>query len=254
MLISELLKENTLPKPTSKLASAPSINDEPSDEVSDEPEDTEVDDGGDLDAVKNIGGSLGKDLYSVTVYNTQDNFANIDQDIKNADVLEQFDNETVQAYLRQSSASVGNEKAISCLIMNARNGEFIAFNSGEDGQGFDTGIEGLASSGIIDADQVNILRDISALGKKYNHVVNRVDWRPGTEAEGNSADMLYNILDRLKAALSLKEPVDKIKNVYISPEQKAKNKAWSDQALSDLGIVRKKKDTTSSGGAGRDMR
>ena len=232
MLITELLKENTLPKPTSKLASAPSINDEPSDEVVDEPGDTEdTEDGGDLDAVKDIGSSLGKDLYSVTVYNTQDDFANIEQDIHNTDILSAIDNSVVKAYLRQSNITVGNEKSINCLIMNARNGEFIAFDSGEHGQGFDVAVQQLASSGTIDPDQVNVLVDIAALGKKYNHIVNKVDWRGGEEAQGRHADMLYNILDRLKSALNLKEPVDKIKNVYISPEQKAKNKAYTDDLI-----------------------
>ncbi len=228
MLISELLKENELNK--SALPKAASINDEPSDEIVNEPQDTEVGDGSDLDAVKDIGSSLGKDLYSVTVYNTQDDFANIEQDIHNTDILSAIDNSVVKAYLRQSNITVGNEKSINCLIMNARNGEFIAFDSGEHGQGFDVAVQQLVSRGTIDPDQVNVLVDIAALGKKYNHIVNKVDWRGGEAAQGRHADMLYNILDRLKSALNLKEPVDKIKNVYISPEQKAKNKEYGDAA------------------------
>lgn len=239
MLISELLKENELNK--SALPKAASINDEPSDEVVNEPQDTEVDDGGDLDAVKDIGSSLGKDLYSVTVYNTQDDFANIEQDIHNTDILSAIDNSVVKAYLRQSNITVGNEKSINCLIMNARNGEFIAFDSGEHGQGFDVAVQQLVSRGTIDPDQVNVLVDIAALGKKYNHIVNKVDWRGGEDAQGRHADMLYNILDRLKSALNLKEPVDKIKNVYISPEQKAKNKAMTDKINAAVGLVKKNK-------------
>jgi hypothetical protein len=229
MLISELLKENELNK--SALPKAASINDGPSDEIVNEPQDTEVGDGGNLDAVKEVGSSLGKDLYSVTVYNTQDDFANIEQDIHNTDILSAIDNSVVKAYLRQSNITVGNEKSINCLIMNARNGEFIAFDSGEYGQGFDVAVQQLVSSGTIDPDQVNVLVDIAALGKKYNQLVNEVHWRGGEVAVGRHADMLYNILDRLKAALSLKEPVDKIRNVYISPEQKAKNKAYSDDLM-----------------------
>jgi hypothetical protein len=52
---------------------------------------------------------------------------------------------------------------------------------------------------------------------------------------------LYNILNRLKSALNLKEPVDKIKNVYISPEQKAKNKAMTDKINAAVGLVKKNK-------------
>jgi len=261
MKISELLQENEparpLSAPSSTPPSAPSLDDEPEDiEGSEEDDETSTEDF--VDSVKSVAGSLGKDLYSITVYNTGDNFANIEQDIKNAGILEQIDDPVVQSYLRQGDAAVGNEKAISCLIMNSRNGQFILFNSGEDGRGLDTDVNRLTSDGVIDVDQVNVLRDIDSLGKKYNHIVNKVSWRPGTEAEGRNAEMLYNILDRLKAALSLKEPVDRIKNVYISPEQRAKNKAMSDEIFSGakerIAARKAARAAKEQGGTGRELR
>jgi hypothetical protein len=248
----------------SSLPSAPSLNDQP-DDVEDELDDQQdgeqpADDGdnGDyVDGIKAVSGDLGRDLYSITVYNTADNFANIDQDVRNSGLLDEIDDPVVQSYLRQSNNTISNEKMISCLIMNARNGKFVAFSSGEDSTGLSNDAGNLLSSGVIDSDQVNILKDIEAAGKRYNNILGKVSWTPGEEAEGRGAEMLYNTLDRLKMALSLKEPVDKIKNTYISPEQKAKNKEMSakiEQRAKEKFLARKAARAPAPDEAGREKR
>lgn len=240
MKIRELL-EAIEPK-KSNLPSAPSLNDpieEPNDEVDgeedgdDESDEDSTDDSGDVEKIKSIGSSLGDDLYSVTVYNTTDDFANIEQVTSHTWKLEDFGSPVVKSYLSQSDNDISNEKTISCVIYNSRNGEFFRFNSGETGSGFEPNLHSLVSSGVIDSDQVNVLRDIESIGNKYHRALGNVSWKAGQEAEGRGASQLYNVLSRLKDALNLREPVERIHNVSISDEQRAKNKAYTQSSIDD---------------------
>jgi hypothetical protein len=257
MRISELLNENELPrkpkKPTSNLQSAASINDEPEDELDNDVEDG--DDGGSSDDIKSIGGDLGRDLYSVTVYNTGDDFADISQVTSHTWKLENFKSPVIKSYLSQSNHDISNEKTISCVIFNSRNGEFFRFNSGESGGGFEPDLNQLVSGGMIDPDQLNVLRDIDSVGKKYAAALANVDWKAGNTAEGRGASQMYNVLSRLKDALNLREPVERIHDVHISDEQRAKNAEYSKGAKER---VKAKMDAwkaaRKAAGAGRDMR
>jgi hypothetical protein len=72
MKISELLQENELPRPGSKLPSAASLDDEPQDELDGEVDDTEkkIDDN-QLEAIdnfKSVAKDLGHGLYAVAIF------------------------------------------------------------------------------------------------------------------------------------------------------------------------------------------
>lgn len=238
MKISELLETRISKKyfmgeepEASRLPSAPSLNDEPQDDDNsdDEANDSTEVDSDKVESIKGVGGDLGRDLYSVTVYNTTEEFADISQITKPTWALEDFGSPVVKSYLSQSDADISNDKTISCVIFNARNGEFFRFDSGLGGSGFEPGIDSLVSSGVIDNDQVNVLRDIESVGRQYSEILDKVIWNAGEVAEGRGAKQLYNVLSRLKDELNLREFRETIHNVKISDEQAAKNAEMSDR-------------------------
>jgi hypothetical protein len=257
MKISELLREAEKKKKVSGLPSAPSIDDEPEDDIEDDTADDVEDDEGDdnVDNIKSIGGDLGDDLYSVTVYNTTDDFANISQVTSHTWKLENTKSPEVNDYLSQSDHDISNEKIISCVIYNARNGEFFRFNSGQDGSGFTPDIHSLVGSGVVDADQVGILKNIESVGKKYTQALQNISWTAGQEAEGPGAKQLYNVLSRLKDVLNLREPVERIHNVKISDEQRKKNAEYSKGALERVRAkMAARKAEKQNQGPGRELR
>ncbi len=261
MLISELLKENEHPKHKSALPSAPSIDDEPEELELDDEEgaESEEDDSGNSDKIKQVAGDIGGDLYSVTVYNTSDDFARIEQITKPKWALEDFDSPAVNSYLSQSKHDISNDKTISCVIFNSRNGEFFRFDSGIATSGFEPDLHNLVSSGIIDSDQVNVLRDIGAAGEKYHAALENVEWKSGDTAQGRGAKLMYNALSLLKDRLNLREFVERIHDVEIDDEQRAKNSEYHTSTIDDIRAkmaARKaeREALKAKGGAGRDMR
>jgi hypothetical protein len=242
MLISELLKENTLPKPTSKLASAPSINDEPSDEVVDEPEDTEVDDGGDLDAVLAVAGDLGDDLYSVLAFNISNDFDDVKLVNKVATVLRDLPG--TEDYLAQNTSWIADNKIVPVLIVNGATGEVAEFYSGVN-------TNELTGTFKMTPVQRTKLKSVLAAGGRYSKVVSDADWVAG---ESPSDEDVYDALDDLKDALSLNEIVDVVKRVRVSAEQEKRNREYDasadDRIKAFLASRRKEKENS----AGRDLR
>jgi hypothetical protein len=242
MLITELLKENTLPKPTSKLASAPSINDEPSDEVVDEPEDTEVDDGGDLDAVLAVAGDLGDDLYSVLAFNISNDFDDVKLVNKVATVLRDLPG--TEDYLAQNTSWIADNKIVPVLIVNGATGEVAEFYSGVN-------TNELTGTFKMTPLQRTKLKAVLAAGGRYGDAVSNTDWVAG---ESPSDEGVYDALDDLKDALSLNEIVDVVKRVRVSAEQEKRNKARSTQNYNDLKSFGSDLFGNKENSAGRDLR
>jgi hypothetical protein len=217
MKISELLTENIhkkSKKPSSNLPSAASIDDEPLDDLEDDDIEDDVENNDDsisqeelFDTLREDGGSMGSDLYSITVFNTKDDFA--DPYVSSADAVNSLedlkDNPIAQEYVNQGGGDVGEYKIISCLILNSRNNQLFRFDSGQNVNKFTPSIAEMIADEIIDSDQAQRLELVRQAGNMYHIVTRHVDWRAGEEPS-RRAESIYNRLDVLKDSLNLKEP------------------------------------------------
>ncbi len=192
MKISELL-ETRIPKKffmpsakeASELPSAPSLNDEPS--AVDGPKNDNEDDKGNIDAFISRAGDLGSDLYSLTIYNYGDDWANVNPGTPVRSVIENAagseNRQVVDAYLNQDDSQIANDRMISNMILNSRNGRMFAFSSGINARPqFNP-----SAKNLVDGDQLGVLRRIQDAGKKYYRAVTDFDseygFRPGYEAD-----------------------------------------------------------------------
>jgi hypothetical protein len=234
---TKTVKENTMPsifqtlleaeeEHKSRLPSAASDNDEPEDDIDiedeeDSPEDIDPDV---IDNLKRYAGDMGGDLYSITVYNTEDDFAGIQQINDVVGALEDLNSPVVTKYLDQSDYDIDNNKVITAIIYNDRNQKCFVFNAAKDGGGVEPGISELLSNDMIDDDQANILKKIERTGKRYTDLLKRVDWRSGEAPAGRGAEALLGALSTLKNDLHLREFMNRnYRNIKISPEQKKHN-------------------------------
>jgi len=221
MKISELLREgeenpkkpahHSKIKPTSRLGSAPSIDDKP---VDDDQTDSETDNTEDqtndldpaiIDNLKRYAGDLGGDLYSVTIYNTSDDFAGIEPISDVVSALEDLDSAVVAKYIDQDVYDISENKVITALIYNDRNGKCFVFSAAADGGGIEPPIATLLNKGVIDDDQTSILETISQSGKRYTSLLKNVRWKSGAAPVGRNAEDMLGALDALKSDLNLRE-------------------------------------------------
>jgi len=267
MKITELLNEATkkpaakqeLPEPTELEKDDELEDDEFEDEVDDD-EDTDDDDD-DLEAFKDAAGRLGSDLYSLTAYDYSNEFSSVGPNDRIMNILEPLSSSSkpVADYLSVELSTITDDKVVSAVILNERNGEMFGFYSGTGGSLFSPSLSTLISKGIVDTDQVTVLKRIEAAGKDYARVVKRVDWDAGEEASDSS---VYDSLDGLTSALKLPdlpEPPRFVRDTEMSPEQLEKHKEraarmadkrkeWIAQKRKEQELIKK------TGGAGRKKR
>lgn len=191
MKISELLNENEQPGKAnpfpSKLSSAPSIDDEPQD-MDDESDDKE--DSPEIKKFKEMAGSLGHDLYIISMYDYKNDFGSIGPNQQVRQMLKKIDDSVVDDYVGQSNIDITNDKLVSVLIYNDRNGEFIKYNAGDGAGEFDD-IE-------VDNDQLTPLKKIGERGLDYSDLVGEVEWKAGESAPRRVGDALRSLLMALK--------------------------------------------------------
>lgn len=199
MKISELLDEAAGPKKPapkqSRLPSAPraaSIDDEPQDDESST-------DRGAIDALKAKMGSMGNDLFSISAYNYDDEFSSIGPNKTVRKLLDAIDDPAVSDYWQYDNMDITNDKIVSAVILNDRNGQFMTFYCGDGVTKIQPGdVRQLVRDGVIDSDQVGVLNRLMNSGKDYARVVGRTEWKAGTEARNSRVyDALGDVIDTL---------------------------------------------------------
>lgn len=253
MRISELLE--AIKNHKSNLPSAPSINDEPLD--SDDELDGEEDDGEDSPEIvefKNKAQDLGKDLYILSMYDYSRDFSNVGPNGPISGMLGKIDDPVVNAYLNQDNIDIVNNKLVSVLIYNDRNGEFIQYNAGEGAGAFED-VE-------VESDQAATLEKIQDAGLDYSDEVGKVSWKAGESPPSK----VYDVLGTLMRVLDLPNLPKGRDDYYddISPEKHAFNKKIADRRNSPEGKERRQKilaqlkaeqeAMAKNGGAGRETR
>lgn len=224
MKIRELL-EAIAPK-KSNLPSAASIDDAPVDDV----EDSEVDDSGNVDAFIQSAGSLGSDLYSLTIYNYSDDWANVDPGTPAKSVIEaaagEKNREIVDAYLGQDVAGIANDRMISNIILNSRNGAMFAFSCGINAKPqFNPSVKSL-----VEPDQIPVLKKIQSAGKRYYEAVTEFDseqgFKPGYDTSSDVESTTEDLLDELNNPVFVKAKKRSVDDARkeMDTEAKARNK------------------------------
>jgi hypothetical protein len=219
MLISELLKENELNK--SALPKAASINDGPELEIDDEEE-------GLSDGARqfvNQGGNLGSDLYTLTIYNYGNDWANVNPGtpvrsvIENAAGDDEANQAVVDAYLDQSDSEISNERMISQMIINARNGAMFAFSVGI---GMKPQFNPSAKS-LVEPDQIPVLKSIISAGNAYYRAVTKFDnkqgFKAGYDVDIDVVDATENLLGELNNPAFVKAKRRSVGDVNSAKEQ-----------------------------------
>ncbi len=220
MLISELLKENELNKHKSKLPKAASLDDEPQELEGDSEIDSDSDEGLSDGAQQfvNQGGDLGSDLYTLTIYNYGDDWANVNPGTPHRSVIENAagDDETnqavVDAYLNQKDSEIANERMISQMIINARNGAMFAFSVGI---GMKPQFNPSAKS-LVEPDQIPVLKSIISAGNAYYRAVTAFDDEQGFKA---GYDVDSDVLDATENLLGVLNNPAFVKNKSITGKQ-----------------------------------
>ena len=266
MKITELLNE-AAKKPANKQPEPvqPELDDqlELDDEV-DDLEDDELDDDDDVgteDFVEKAG-SLGSDLYSLTAYDYSNEFSSVGPNDQIMNILEPLskNSKPVADYLSVELDTITDDKVVSAVILNERNGEMFGFYAGAGGALFSPPLSTLTSKRIVDPDQITVLKRIEDAGKDYAKIVKRVDWDAGEEA---SDSRVYDSLDGLTSALrlpDLPEPVRAVPDSELSPEELERNKEMNDrvdarvQAAIAKYMADKQAMIKKTGGAGRKKR
>jgi len=206
MKISELLLEEdkSKKKPASNLPTAASINDTPDDEDLDDVEDDVEDDESqdDLNDLKNKMGSMGNDLYTVSAYNYDDEFSSIGPNRVIMNILTKLDNNSAVAeYISQNNMDITDDKIISAVILNDRNGKLFAYYCGSGINRFSPGdVTKLVSDGIIDQDQAGKLNELKGYGADYRRIVSRIEWKAGYEARNSK---VYDAMNMVISTLDL---------------------------------------------------
>lgn len=209
MKISELLGE-AVEKPkknaASSLPTAASLDDVK--DVNDGEDSMDDDtDGEELSAAAqefiNQAGDLGDDLYTLTIYNYGDDWANVNPGTPVRSVIERAaegdsDNQrVVDAYLNQSDSTIANERMISQIILNGRNGKMFAFSVGINAEPkFNP-----PAKSVVDGDQLAVLRRIHSMGKRYFQAATAFDdeqgFKAGYESDGATYRAGEALLDEL---------------------------------------------------------
>jgi hypothetical protein len=164
MKISELLQENELPRPGSKLPSAASLDDEPEElEFDDEVDGEEVEN--DFEAgvndFKNVGAEFGPDLYSFSSIEYFDGW-----DARNAtglvDKIRGIDLEGMSGVAGSMSGASGRDGALTFVIVNGRSGEVAIA-----GFGMDAVSDGIQMD-TLDDDQQSVVNKINLVNRKFS--------------------------------------------------------------------------------------
>jgi hypothetical protein len=269
MKITELLNEaakkqsakSDLPEPT-ELEQDDELEDEDEDLEDDELEDEDDEDTVDIEDFKGVAGSLGSDLYSLTAYDYSNEFSSVGPNDQIMNILEPLSKRSkpVADYLSVELDTITDDKVVSAVILNERNGEMFGFYAGTGGALFSPPLSTLTSKRIVDPDQVTVLKRIESAGKDYAKIVKRVDWDAGEEA---SDSIVYDSLDGLTYALrlpDLPEPVRAVPDSELSPEELERNKEMNDrvdarvQAAIAKYLADKQAMIKKTGGAGRKKR
>lgn len=222
MKISELLE--AIEQPKSNLASAPSLDDEPESDVEDQ------EDSGDIDAFISQAGDLGGDLYSLTIYNYSDDWANVDPGTPVKSVIEraagEVNRKVVDAYLNQDIAGIANDRMISNMILNSRNGRMFAFSSGINAKPlFNPSVKSL-----VEPDQISVLKKIMNAGKRYYEAVTAFDseygFKPGYEADKKSNSAGESLIEELATPAFVK--TKSITRAEVKSKRSADKQKWQD--------------------------
>jgi hypothetical protein len=225
MLISELLKENEINK--SALPKAASINDEPEELEGDSEVDSSEEEGLSDGAQQfvNQGGDLGSDLYTLTIYNYGDDWANVNPGTPHRSVIENAagDDETnqkvVDAYLNQDDSEISNERMISQMIINARNGAMFAFSVGINAKPqFNP-----SAKSLVEPDQIPVLKSIQSAGSAYYRAVtafdNKQGFKAGYDVDSDVLDATENLLGALNNPAFVKAKRKSVDDVHSAKEQ-----------------------------------
>jgi len=237
MKISDLL-ETRIPKKffmpsaneASQLPSAPSLNDEPSAVDGPKNDNDNEDDNGNIDAFISRAGDLGSDLYSLTIYNYSDDWANVNPGTPVRSVIENAagseNRQVVDAYLNQDDSQIANDRMISNMILNSRNGRMFAFSSGINARPqFNP-----SAKNLVDGDQLGVLRRIQDAGKRYYDVVTSFDseygFKPGYEADKATNSAGESLIEELATPQFVK--TKSISGKQHRDDMGADKKKWTD--------------------------
>jgi len=149
------------------------------------------------------GGMFGTDLYSLTMFNYRDDFADIGADSEVRRLLGEFsDFDSVATYLKVEPYKISHNKVVAAVILNGRSGHVFTYYAGRDIHGFSPDLDTLINTGIVDQDQVPALSRVLESGQEWQESVAKVDWKSGYAAPN---DDVYCSLSGLLAALNLNE-------------------------------------------------
>lgn len=235
-------------KPASRLASAPSINDEPGD-VEGEVDDAD-DSNGAISDLKAKMGSMGGDLYSISAYNYDDEFSKIGPNKVVRRMLDAVDNPVISDYWQYDNMDITNDKIVSAVILNDRNDEFITFYCGAGVNKFEPGdVQQLVRDGVIDNDQVSVLQQLKQSGEEYKRTIGRVEWKAGYEARNSRVyDDLNGVIDALRLPQLPREQVVS----YHDLERETPDER--EAAIQRILAKRKEKEAQKNAGPGREKR
>jgi hypothetical protein len=182
MKISELL-EAIEPK-KSNLPSAPSINDEPEDDV----EDNDVEDNSKVNDYMNLASSMGNDMYSLSQWNYSDEFNNIGPDTSVLSVIESLsDIPEVANYISASEEyAVARDKRVCALIYVKSTNTFISFTADRERVIMSPRVNELASDSLVDSGQVSVLQMVMNTGMKYTRIASKSGDFDVGQSSGNS--------------------------------------------------------------------
>lgn len=234
MKFNDFLTEAELPNPdpsakTSKQLLPQQPEDELEDDMPPEEEDSE-DEQGDGDSAiedfKDIAGAMGGDLYSTTIFNYDNSWANPETLNDYPNIIRSVARNSVGAaavdkLLDIDSGDIARTRAVAQVIVNAQNGETFAFLTGIDGgPKISPSIKDALASNLITREQANILTQVMDAGKRYRRAVDALDnegWKPGEEPNAKTYDAEMELLDLL-ASPEIQKTLPNVKSVSkLSP-------------------------------------
>jgi hypothetical protein len=185
----------------------------------DDGDDEEDDDSKKIGDLKDVAGSIGKDLYTITVFDYTRDFVDANANRAMLDVLKKFDSSSIDQFIDNNDLIDSDGKSVNAIIFNERANTFFTYSAGKNGSKFTPSLNELRDNGEIENDQLSSLQKIATSGHRYSSAVKNHSWKAGQTPGSKISDALDSLLFDLSAPDMPPEPENKWTKAWANVSQ-----------------------------------